>query len=289
MSTSGGQPNKKGSKLKWIGLSIAIILLVIIIIGAALTLQTQKLATTPTPTPTPKTTGSSSPYNIQVTKVALDHADAPSGNSYYILTVDASYFGSGTWDVNPFNFQLVSNSSAVYSTTYDIAVGNSMSAVTLSAGQHDIGQIAFELPNGQVPSKLDYIDQLSNVKVEISSIPEVSSWISSVSFAEVNVQGASSLSVSAYGYIQNSTTWYYNRDTISVKIAVTYYQELSGPNSITVTSIADSDQGFTVSSTQPSLPVNLNGNGQEVDITVNVVAPSSSYSGNLHLTVVVSS
>ena len=36
-----------------------------------------------------------------------------------------------------------------------------MSAVTLSTGQHDIGQIAFELPAGQVPSKLDYTDQFS--------------------------------------------------------------------------------------------------------------------------------
>lgn len=274
MSLSSGQQNKKGSKLKWIAVSVGIIVLVVIIIGA-LSYQTPK-------------TINSSPYNIQVTQVALDQADAPSGNSYYIFTVDASYSGSGTWDVSPFYFQLVSNSSAVYSTTFALGVGNSMSAVTLSAGQHDVGQIAFELPTGQVPSKLDYTDELSNVKLEVSSLPQVSSWVSMISYPEVNVQGASSLSVFAYGSIQNSTTLYYNGDTISVKVAITY-NAFPSSNSISVTSITDSDQGLTVSSIQPPLPVTVNGNGQEVDITVNVIAPSSSYSGNLHLTVIVSS
>lgn len=61
------------------------------------------------------------------------------------------------------------------------------------------------------------------------------------------------------------------------------------PNSVSISSITVSDRGFAISNVQPSVPVSVVGNNQEVDIIVTVVAPSFSYSGNLNLVVTVSS
>jgi hypothetical protein len=268
-----------------IKISIGIVAVVVAlgIIGA--------LLVTPTTVQQNTSTSSSNPsQSIQVKQVTIDQANAPKGNSYYILTIDASYSGSGDWDVNPLYFQLVSSYSRVYTTVFALSETNSLSAVTLSNGQHDFGQISFELPNGQTPSILEYRDSLSGLNIDVTDIPQASSWVSSVYFAEVSLQNPRGLSVFATGSIQNAETFYYTADTVSVKIALTYiaFQGVN-PSSISVTSITDSDQGFSISSVSPSLPVTVNGNGQEVDIIVNVLVPSSSYSGNLHLVVTVSS
>jgi hypothetical protein len=231
------------------------------------------------PASTTSTVPSSSPYTIEVTKVLVDH-------SYYLLTVDASYSGDGSWDVYPFNFQLVSNSSSVYPPVITLSEKTPLSDVTLSNGQHDVGQVAFNLPNGEVPSKLEYLSKFPSIKVE-TIIPQVSSWVSTVSFAEVSVR-ANGLPVFATGSIQNIGP-YYTGEVVAVKVTVTY-SGFSGvsPSSISVTTISDSD-GFTISKIEPSLPLTVNLNGQEVDIVVSLVAPPFSYSGNLHLVVTVSS
>jgi hypothetical protein len=205
-----------------------------------------------------------------------------------LLTVDAYYSGDGSWNVYPFNFQLVSNSSSVYPPVSTLSEKTPLSDVTLSNGQHDVGQIAFNLPNGETPSKLEYLSQLPSIKVETSSIPQVSSWVSAVSFAEVSVRDVNGLPVFATAMIQNIGP-YYTGEVVVVKVTVTY-RGFSGvsPSSILVTTISDSD-GFTISKIEPSLPLTVNLNGQEVDIVVSLVAPSFSYSGNLHLVVTVSS
>jgi hypothetical protein len=221
--------------------------------------------------------------------MVLDQASAANGNSYYLLTVDASYSGDGSWSVHPLDFQLISSSSSVYQPTIALSVKTALSDVTLSNGQHDIGQIAFGLPNGEIPSKLEYLSQLPAIKVETSSIPQASSWVSKVFFAEVTVRDANGLLVFATGSIQNNGMWYYTGEVVVVKVAVTY-SAISGvnPTSISVTAISDSD-GFPTSKIEPSLPLTVNGDGQGVDIVVSLVAPTFSYSGNMHLVVTVSS
>jgi hypothetical protein len=258
---------RRHSKVKWIGVVVSVFV-ILMIVGAAFA---------PThPTTTTSTVPPSSPYRIAVTKVIVDH-------SCYLLTVDALYFGDGTWNVYPFDFQLVSNSSSVYPPIRAFSEKTPLSDVTLSNGQHDVGQIAFNLPNGEVPSKLEYLSQLPTIKVETNSIPQVSSWVSTVSFAEVSVRNVNGLSPFATGTIQNSGP-YYTGEVVVVKVTVRWV----GLSSISVTAISDSD-GFTISKIEPSLPLTVKGNGQEVDIVVSLVAPPSSYSGNLHLTVTISS
>jgi hypothetical protein len=271
---------KRHSKVKRIGAGVSV-LVILIIVGAAFA---------PTHPATSATTiPASSPCRIEVTKVVLDQTSVTNGNSYYLLTVDASYSGDGSWNVHPLDFQLVSSSSSVYQPAIALSEKTALSDVTLSNGQHDIGQIAFDLPNGKVPSKLEYLSQLPTIKVETSSIPQVSSWVSTVSFAEVSVRDANGLPVFATGSIQNTGMWYYSGEVVVVKVAVTY-AAVSGvnPSSISVTTISDSD-GFATSKIEPSLPLTVNGNGQEVDIVVSLVAPPFSYSGNMNLVVAVSS
>jgi hypothetical protein len=271
---------KKRTRLRWVGIVI-VVLFVLLVLGAAVRPRYQFQPQS--------TTSPSSPYSVVVTSVALDTIDAPSGSSYYVLTVDAAYSGSGSWDVHPSDFQLVSNSSATFHEIVMLDDNDLLQDVTIPNGQHDIGHLWFRLPNGQAPSKLEYVDSLSNVNVEVTGISQVTSWISSISFAEVKLQNPSNLSVFVYGTIQNRNTFYYTGDTITAKIAITYIAVQGvNPSSIIVTSITASDQGFSLSSVSPSPPVAIVGNGQEVDITVGVVVPSYCYSGNLHLLVTVS-
>lgn len=222
-------------------------------------------------------------------ELSTETADAPSGNSYYILSVDASYSGADTWNVHPFNFQVVSSSSSVYPATQVLSERNPLSDVTLSNGQHDVGQLAFELPHGQAPSKLEYIAQFPTIKIEIDSIPQASRWVSSITYAVVNFQTSTGSSHVFGGALAACSGFYYTGDTITVKIPLSY-TAYSGiyPSSVTVTSVVESDQGFTISSVQPSLPLTVAGNGREVDIIVNIPAPQYSYSGNMHLVVTVS-
>jgi hypothetical protein len=257
---------KPHSKVKWMGVGVSVFI-ILMILGAAFA-PTHPATTTFTVPP-------SSPYRIEVTKVVVDH-------SYYLLTVDASYSGDGSWNVYPFNFQLVSNSSSVYPPVITLSEKTPLSDVTLSNGQHDVGQIAFDLPNGEIPSKLEYLSKFPSIKVE-TTIPQVSSWMSTVSFAEVSVRNVNGLSPFATGTIQ-SIGPYYTGEVVVVKVTVRWV----GLSSISVTAISDSD-GFMISKIEPSLPLTVKGNGQEVDIVVSLVAPPSSYSGNLHLTVTVSS
>jgi hypothetical protein len=271
---------KRHSNAKWIGVGVSVFI-ILVIVGA--TFAPTHPATSATKVPP------SSPYRIEVTKVVLDQASATNGNSYYLLMVDASYSGDGSWSVHPLDFQLISSSSSVYQPTIVLSVKTALSDVTLSNGQHDTGQIAFGLPNGEIPLKLDYLSKLPSINVETSSIPQVSSWVSTVSFAEVTVLDPNGLPIFATGSIQNNGMWYYSGEVVVVKVAVTY-APVSGvnPSSISVTMISDSD-GFATSKIEPSLPVTVNGDGQEVDIVVSLVAPTFSYSGNTHLVVTISS
>ncbi|MFH0848077.1 MAG: hypothetical protein V1857_01060, partial [archaeon] len=232
----------------------------------------------------PLITKLSSPYSIQVTKVAADQTS--NSSLYYILFIDASYSGSANWHVYPDKFQLVTSSSSVYGPAFPPSKSNPLRDVILSNGQHDVGQVAFNVPNGQMPSKVEYIDQVSNIKVESNSVPQISSWVSYVYSAEISLQRPKDSFIIVSGTIQNvGTRYYYTGDIISVKVSITYI----GANPISLTSITDSDKGFTIQNIQPALPVSVTGNGQQVNLVVNVIAPSSTYVGALHLIITVSS
>jgi hypothetical protein len=216
---------------------------------------------------------------VQITKVTLDNVLQP-GSPYYYIAVNVGYSGSDSWSVNPFDFKLISNTGAVYSLTYSINEANQLSAVTLQNGQHDTGELAFQLSSGQVPATLEYVAPGFQVQVHV---PPVSSWVSEVNLApDTVIQGPNETlsSISVFGIVQNSTIYFRTGDIIAVKLSITY-NPIGQSGSMSLISVTDSD-GFSISKIQPALPATITGNGQELDVVVYLSAPATSYSGDLH-------
>jgi hypothetical protein len=218
---------------------------------------------------------------MQITKVTLDNVLQP-GSSYYYIVVDVGYSGSDSWLVNPFNFQVISNTGAVYPVTYSINSVNDLKSVTLQNGQHDIGELTFQLGPGQIPVTLEYIAPGFQIQAHV---PPVSSWVSAINpIVEIVVKGPETSLSSIYvsGIVQNNTYYFRTGDTIAVKLAITY-NPFGQPSPIRLISVTDSD-GFSILKIEPALPASITGNGQELDVVVYLSAPAATYSGDLHLT-----
>jgi hypothetical protein len=218
---------------------------------------------------------------MQVTKVTLDNVLQP-GSPYYYIAVDVGYSGNDSWLVVPFDFQVLSNTGAVYSGTYSINAANELNTVTLQNGQHDVGELTFQLNSGQVPTTLEYAAPGFQIQ---APVPSVSSWVSSVNTIDTVLQGpnASLSSIGVFGSLQNNTYYFRTGNTMAVRLAITYSPFLQ-PGSIRLMSVTDSDSGFSILKIQPALPATITGNGQELDVVVYLSAPAATYSGDLHLT-----
>lgn len=223
----------------------------------------------------------SNAQSVKVTQVAEDDS-APAGTTFYLLTIDASYSGTGSWDFNPLFLQLVSINSSVYSLTFSLSFKNLISAVTLSNGQHTSGQVVFQLPSDQKPAKLDYNDNINNIKVEVATIPAVSSWVSQFLVVDVNSTTPNGITVDTLATVQNDSIYYYTGERVAIQVAIFYVPFVGEPSQITLASITNSN-GLSMSSTQPMLPTTVSGGTQETDVTVFMVAPSQSFSGDVHL------
>ena len=80
-------------------------------------------------------------------------------------------------------------------------------------------------------------------------------------------------------------------ETIMVVVDIVYQACGSGACPKQITAVSAASQGFTVMATTPSLPLPLKGAGGdflEASLTVEVIAPSTPYTGNLTLVVQVS-
>jgi hypothetical protein len=224
---------------------------------------------------------SNSCCTMQVTKVTLDNVLRP-GSPYYYIAVDVGYSGSDSWSVDSFNFQVISNTGAIYSVTYSQNAANELQDVTLQNGQHDVGELTFQLNSGQVPTTLEYVSPGFQIQ---APVPSVSSWVSSVNTIDTVLQGpnASLSSIYVFGSLQNNTYYFRTGNTMAVKLAITY-SPYGQPGSIRLISVTDSDSGFSILKIQPALPATITGNGQELDVVVYLSAPAATYSGDLHLT-----
>lgn len=282
---------------------LGVVLLVVIVAGAT----AYFLNRTPTSPAAPKP---ASPYSLQITQVAK-YGNATT-NEYY-LSINATYSGNVTWEFNPIHFKLMSSTSNVYSAIlgpdqsllfyyfcHCLPPGiRIVQAADLSKGQHAAGQIIFKLPLGQTPAKLDYNEPLASISIEVT-VPQVSTWISGPWFCcgtLYTFQGAGTLTVQALYPGETNPVAYYTGDTITIPVEVVYFNATSDPLSITISQIADTDAGFTISSAQPALPITVPGAGpccsilpgRGVDVSVNLKAPSFSYTGAVHLTIIVTS
>ena len=224
-----------------------------------------------------------STYSVEVLSVAFDQVDAPTGYSDYIFTVNASYLGNVSWQLDSSNFHLTTNELSIYNATAVSGEKNPLTNTALVSGQHVSGQITFVVLNGQKPTKLQYYTDPSVVVAEADNIPETSSWVSLVPAAIVNFDNPTTSNLTVMASILNSTQYFYSSDVISVKMTISYQQLNNGPSSVVVKSITEQDPGFIMMSTDPSVPIVILGNNQQVAITLTIRPPNSSYSGGIHI------
>jgi len=224
-----------------------------------------------------------STYSVEILSVAFDQVDAPTGFSDYLLMVNASYLGNVSWQLDTSNFHLTTNELSVYNATTVSGEKNPLTNTILGSGQHVIGQITFAVLNGQKPTTLQYYMDPSVVVAETDNIPETSSWVSLVPAAIVNYDNPTTSNLTVMASIRNSTQYFYSSDVISVQMTISYQQLNNGPSSVVVKSITEQDPGFTITSTDPSVPVEIHGNNQQVTITLTIRPPNSSYTGGIHI------
>lgn len=242
----------------------------------------------------PSSSGSNNNLAIVVSDTILDLPDASSGSTIYIYNVTLTDNSqSNQYYVDELYFTLLTNINTKYTTTFALAENEQLSGESLSHGQNDAGEIAYEIPNGQTPSTLQY-NAISSplscaacvgISETINSLPSPSLWVSELNEVVTPVISGSS-NVDAEYSIQNSTFEFLTGQTISVQISFTNL-DFQNQTAVNVSSIAVSNSGFTIASISPSLPVSVpyRSSSSATDVIVNVVAPASSYDGSLNFTV----
>jgi hypothetical protein len=224
-----------------------------------------------------------STYSVEILSVAFDQIDAPTGYSDYLLTINASYVGNVSWQLDSSNFHLITNELSIYNAITVSGEKNPLTNVFLMNGQHVSGQISFAVLNGQKPTKLQYYTNPSMVIAGTDNIPETSIWVSLVPAAIVNYDNPTTSNLTVMASILNSTQYFYSNDVIIVRVTISYQQLNNGPGSVVVKSITEQDPGFTMQSTDPSVPIVILGNDQQVIITLTILPPHLSYSGGIHI------
>ena len=80
--------------------------------------------------------------------------------------------------------------------------------------------------------------------------------------------------------------WYrfFTDDRVTVGIEVQYFKQPPDPESITISSVTNTD-GFSVVSVKPGVPVTMTGWGSKAEIQVTLLTPPRGYSGGVHFVV----
>jgi hypothetical protein len=281
-------------KRKLIGIGVGILLAVIIIGAGASGSQSHQSSQQSAQQASSSSSqniiqSSNSPMTISVNNVIEDKVSAPQDHTTYIYDIDMLNNDNLRHSNSLGYFQLVTNTNSAYSTTVALSIRQPLQIVDLAPAQHDRGQIAFEIPNSEVPSKLEYINRVESIDTSVDNLPNPSTSVSSLIASEVNVEGDSSLPVSALAFDQCSCLYHYSGEPITIKISLNY-NGISGinPESVRITSITNGDPGFQITNISPSLPITLDLNSRSVDVLVTLSSPSYSYHDDLHFNVNIS-
>jgi len=115
----------------------------------------------------------------------------------------------------------------------------------------------------------------------------------STMFGSVSGSGSSYPSAFAVAILDRSNylhLGYYSGETIRVQIVPGYNGGSFDPASVQIVRITDTDTGLAISNTNPTLPITIQRNSPQFNpLTANLIAPSFSYSGPLHLTITMQS
>lgn len=198
--------------------------------------------------------------------------DAPSGYTIYIYDVTITNTGTVSHLVDELGFTLISTSNAVYAFTLALAIRQSLPSVQLSPGQHTSGQIAFQVANGDTPAKLEYkipfdVDEL------VTNLPQPTRWVSSVTYADVTLQGNVSSYYLASATVVNQTEFFYSTDRMVVNITLQAFNQVE---SIQVVAISVANADFKIVSVNPALPATAKGDTTETSFALVLTMPQAS-------------
>lgn len=222
---------------------------------------------------------SSNQLSVQVKSVTVDHADevliGHTAKTAYILNVALTYSGSGSINVNPSEFNIVTSGGTYQadSSGYISTVTNPLDSVSVSAGQTASGQIYISLADGTTINSVYYSYDGLQYK---SNVPSANSWISWVEGVNVTLNGQP-VSFSSNPYLY-SVTFTLGDETsgsaFTVNISITnnnllFSQTISG---------ATVNSPFSISSTTPTLSTTVAA-GQTIYLNIGIQAPSQSYYG----------
>jgi hypothetical protein len=216
-------------------------------------------------------------YSLKVLEVVLD-AVSEEGYNYYIMALEAKYLGDKSWSFNPIYIMLLSDAGYKYDIALTVAMRQSISSADLGKGEATKGQIAFKLPKNEKPTKLIYDDKLSDIKLEITDIPEPTKQVSDIYSAETNIQSKYSL-ITAVASLKN-TGPFYSGETIKVDVEISYSKWIGNPEAIQIQSIKA--EGFEITKIDPNLPVEVK-DGEKVVISLELKVPQEGYKGNIKL------
>jgi len=196
--------------------------------------------------------------------------------------------GQSPYSVDESFFTMITASNSVYDTAAAQAIQQSLPTITLDPGQNTSGQIAFQVPNSETPAVLEYkiphsIDEF------VTGLPTPGGAVSEPNFeVNANVQGTAKQSslqdLTASASIMNTTSYFYTGQTIAIIVGLTNFNT---GTTATVNSIASATTGISILQISAPLPVKISGSvsGNEYDIIVYMLAPPTSFSGTISLSV----
>ena len=227
---------------------------------------------------------SNGPLQIAVTDVVKSTISSPAGQSGYIYYIQITDTDSQSHFVNPFNFQLISNSNTVYSPGIVIGSDNLLNSLTLSPGQHTTGQVAFNVVNGDTPGKLEYKYELESIDEFVTGLPQPSGYVSEVDGLIVNMP-ATLIGLIPTTEINSSI---YATPGQILSFVIQFSTVLCNLGTLAIGSMDITTAGFSILSFSAktvgsqdgvtSYPISICGNGQEmIPVTVNIALPPSGY------------
>ena len=217
-------------------------------------------------------------YFISVERVLIDDV-SEIGYTYYIMSLEARYFGSGEWLFNWINLKLKSDTGHVYKPVSHIALREPMPAGNIREGEALRGQVAFKLPNGEMPRKIIYEDPILDIYFEVDEIPDPVGKVSYVYAAEMEVVPRI-VFIGAVASIITPVPVYYPGETIEVRLEMSYEKGPESPETVEIRRVCI--EQFELVEIFPSLPIELS-SGDRVTVTLRTKAPADGYRGNLRI------
>jgi hypothetical protein len=241
--------------------------------------------------------GGSEKQSFNVVRVYEDRVDAPSGMAYYLLEVNASNSGPAAWHFDPSSLTVSSNASTAFSSTSGYNVTGLMREADIASGGHLVGEVAFEMPADQAPSRLSYADSKGGMELRAADVPVVSGVASKFNYnANLSVSGTGPVvqgngwgfgSLLMNGVILNDTLTFFTGQTIQVNLWFEYLKRPADPTTITIQSVAASG-GFQITNVDQPVPFTMTGWGSQAGLVLLLKVPPGQQTGSIDLSVLVS-